>query len=322
MMPRQVCYFDLDGARLQGTYHPAVDGNSGGERLGILFTNAGLLPRSARGDLAARFAETFAEWGYHSFRFDLPGLGDSSGEVPAEILEFYEWVQTGHFAKTTLNLAQAICQKFNLSGIILFGHCGSATTAAFSAMQDKTRLVRGVVLLDPSFILYKAATAAAPRPAVKQNAPAADRKLAVKIQQFRQQLVQTRVGFALKTIWRRTQKLALRARGTVLPSNANIALLNGWQQLASKGMPMLVFHADRGDRVIAFDYLHYLHAKSKGRIKHTSIKGTNHSFVEGPGPETIRTEARAWFTRHFPLRARAAEAMAEQKQRQGASVAA
>lgn len=308
-MSRVVSHFDLDGARLQGTYHPAAEGTAAhGERVGILFTNAGLLPRSARGDLATKFADTFSEWGYPCFRFDLPGLGDSSGEVPAEILEFYEWVQEGRFAGVTLNLAKAICDRYQLSGMILFGHCGSATTAAFSAMRDEGKVIKGLVLLDPSFILYKAATAPAkaagaakPQPAAPAN-PGALRRFKKRVQEFRQKFVQTKFGFALKTAWRRTKKMALKFRGSVLPENANIPLIRGWLQFGAQGLPLLAFHADRGDRVIAFDYLHYLETKSKGAIRYTSVKGTNHSFVEGPGPEAIRGGMREWLGRHFPIK--------------------
>lgn len=311
-MSRVVSHFDLDGARLQGTYHSAAEGSTAsGERVGVLFTNAGLLPRSARGDLATKFADTFSEWGYPCFRFDLPGLGDSSGDVPAEILEFYEWVQEGRFAGVTLKLAKAICERHQLSGIILFGHCGSATTAAFTAMRDEGGLIKGLVLLDPSFILYKAATApvnpgaggakAKPAATAAPANPGAIKRLMKKVQQFRQKFVQTKAGFALKTAWRRTKKMALKFRGSVLPENANMPLIRGWLQFGAQGLPLLAFHADRGDRVIAFDYLHYLETKSKGAIRYTSVKGTNHSFVEGPGPEAIRGGVRDWLGRHFPI---------------------
>lgn len=304
-MNRVVEHFDLDGARLQGTFHPAPDsGISTAGKVGILFTNAGLLPRSARGDLATKFADTFAQWGYPCFRFDLPGLGDSSGEVPAEIFEFYEWVQEGHFAAPTHQLAQALCDRHHLSGIVLFGHCGSATTAAFAAMRDPSGLIKGLILLDPSFILYKAAApkiAAKPKVEAAPAQPGALEKLQKRIQELRQKFVQTRVGFALKTAWRRTKKRALALRGSVLPENANHALIRGWLDFGRKGLPLLAFHADRGDRVIAFDYLHYLQAQSKGAIQYTSVKGTNHSFVEGPGPEAIRSGARTWLDCHFPL---------------------
>jgi pimeloyl-ACP methyl ester carboxylesterase len=302
VMKRQVCHIDFNGARMQGTVHPASESDAGTRKVGILFTNPGLLPRSARGDLATKFADTFAEWGYPCFRFDLPGLGDSSGEVPVEVLGYYEQVQTGYYAEATLKMAHALCDQHRLSGMILFGHCGSATTAAFAKLKDQSDIVKGLILLDPSFILYQPVAPAPPKAAtLKPQAQPAPGKKSVKhrIQGFRQKFVTTKFGFALKTGWRKTKKFFLKMRGTVLPKNSNLAVINAWLEFAREQVPMLAFHADRGDRVIAFDYLRYLQAKSKGAIRYTSVTGTNHSFVEGLGPEAICIGVRAFLDRHF-----------------------
>ncbi len=312
-MMRQISQFDIGGARLQGTFHPAANAHPG-ESVGLLFTNAGLLPRSARGDLAAKFADTFSGWGYPCFRFDLPGLGDSSGEVPEDVLGYYEWVQEGKFADVTLKLAAELCKRHQLSGMVLVGHCGSATTAAFTKLRDQGGVVKGLILLDPSFILYQAVTPGPKAPAKPQPQPkpAGAKSLKARVQDFRQEFVKTKFGFALKTIWRRTRKLCLSLRGSVLPKNTNLPVIKAWLEFGRSGLPMLVFHADRGDRDIAFDYLHYLHKATRGAIKYTSVKNTNHSFVEGPGPEAVRSGVRAWLSTHFPIR--------EQNQKQSAPV--
>ncbi len=94
---REAITVAVGGVCLRGTYHkPADDGRGTPEHqgeandLGLLFLNHGFLPRSAPGDSAAKWGDSFAQNGYPSFRFDLPGLGDSDGDAPSQMLDVRE----------------------------------------------------------------------------------------------------------------------------------------------------------------------------------------------------------------------------------------
>jgi len=88
---RKCIQFELGGQWLRGTCHePSKSG-----RVGLLFGNSGWLPRSGRGDLYAHLADALARDGYWTFRFDMPGLGDSDGDVPADPAELFNIFQTG-----------------------------------------------------------------------------------------------------------------------------------------------------------------------------------------------------------------------------------
>lgn len=83
---RELISVAFGGIRLWGTYHRSHGGRSGvpedlaeKHRVGVLFLNPGFQPRAALGDSPVYWADSFAKCGYPSFRFDLPGLGDSGG---------------------------------------------------------------------------------------------------------------------------------------------------------------------------------------------------------------------------------------------------
>src|SRR6202034_2178754 len=58
------------------------------EWIGVLFLNPLSTPRALIGDTAVYWASSFAAQGYPSLRIDLPGLGDSYGELPKDLLTF------------------------------------------------------------------------------------------------------------------------------------------------------------------------------------------------------------------------------------------
>ena len=111
-------------------------------RIGVVFLNHGFLPRTAPGDSAVYWADSFASCGYPSFRFDLPGLGDSDGDVPAQMLDF---INAGGYAPVLSATVKELVERFNLSGIVIMGHCAGAVTALYTAAAA-TKECKGLVL--------------------------------------------------------------------------------------------------------------------------------------------------------------------------------
>lgn len=71
----------------------------------------GAFPSSARNRLRARLARTLAQEGFHSFRFDYPGVGESDGEYrrgsvqrpyTEEIIDAYAWLTTQGLARVSI----------------------------------------------------------------------------------------------------------------------------------------------------------------------------------------------------------------------------
>src|ERR1700677_1580251 len=159
---RELITLDGLGAVVRGTYHRPPDMNTdayGHQRVGILFLNSLSLPRTATGDSAVYWAESFAECGYPSFRIDLPGLGDSDGALPVELLDF---INSGGFAGAASDKVKELVERFNLSGVVIIAHCGGIVSALFAAEQCIQ--CRGLVLMDPYFHLPQAV-----RPKLRQK---------------------------------------------------------------------------------------------------------------------------------------------------------
>ncbi len=94
---RELITLDGRGVLLRGTFHRPRGSSSDSEpgastrnRIGIVFLNSLSLPRAATGDSAVYWAESFADCGYPSFRLDLPGLGDTAGDIPLGVAQLYQ----------------------------------------------------------------------------------------------------------------------------------------------------------------------------------------------------------------------------------------
>ena len=125
----------------------------------MMFLNSLSIPRTATGDSAVYWADSLARGGYPVFRLDLPGLGDSCGEVPNELLDF---INEGGFGSIASAKAKELVQRFDLAGVVIVGHCAGAITAIHAAAGCPE--CKGLILMDPYFHLQKAN-----RPKVRQK---------------------------------------------------------------------------------------------------------------------------------------------------------
>lgn len=147
-MNRQALTLQVGGQPLMGTWHRPEGAPA--RRLGFLFLNPGPAPRSGNSDLSARLGDHLAGLGFHGFRFDLPGLGDSPGDVPPEAELFWREVQRGRNVAPTVDLARQLRNRFNLSGLVAGGMCAGAVTSVYAADQAPDA-VTGLILLEPNF---------------------------------------------------------------------------------------------------------------------------------------------------------------------------
>jgi pimeloyl-ACP methyl ester carboxylesterase len=286
---RELITVALGGMRLRGTYHRAQEYGSslwperGDGGTGVLFVNAGFAPRSSGGDTAASWADAFSTLGYPSFRFDMPGLGDSDGDLPAKWLDLSRLINDGCFAPVVSQIVENLVQRFGLSGVVLVGHCAGAVTATYGAAASKH--VKGLVTLDTYYFREEP-----PRPQIRAEIS----RLAER----------NRLVGKLGIVYGHLKRLVMRARGNRLPENANVPLLRCWANLASRGLPILVLNAG-GQRLSPgeFDYLGYLQKVSGrgSRIVVKSIEDANHSLADDVGRAAVRRHCEQWLNFHFPL---------------------
>ena len=286
---REIITVSANGINLQGTYHKVpAEGSSvplglnENSRIGILFLNSGFQPRAASGDAAVHWADSFARCGYPSFRFDLPGLGDSKGDLPTDLLDFVRLVNIGRYAPFLSSATKNLTKRFNLSGVVIIGHCAGSVSALYAAAASND--VKGLVLLDPYFHCEEPESTNVRK-------------------EFRSLVLRNRLAAYLSNLYDHLKYLSQLVRRKVLPKNANLPLLRCWKQLAFARLPILVLQAPtetwrKGD----FDYIHSVRriSRSNHRIDIKRIEGTNHAFVKGPGKEAVREHTEQWLRTYFP----------------------
>jgi pimeloyl-ACP methyl ester carboxylesterase len=287
--------FTLDGqnVRLQGTYHRprnGVAGSTQGARgqnpIGVLFLNSLFLPRTATGDSAVYWAESFAACGYPAFRMDLPGLGDSDAPLNTALLDF---INAGGYGSIASAKVRELVERFGLSGVVIVGHCAGAVTALFTAAASKE--CKGVILLDPYFYL----------PQQMKRSKAWKRLVRWAATSI--------VGGALSKIYDWLKNIRLSLGGSRPPGNANFALLHRWSEVANKGLPTLLFKAPgrkspgTKPRVGEFDYIKHIQgiAARKSQVTVQVIDGTDHSFANLAGRTAVRAHAERWLQDCFPF---------------------
>jgi pimeloyl-ACP methyl ester carboxylesterase len=281
--------FALDGPEyvVRGTYHmprEIRENVRGGVRpqssVGIIILNSLAPTRAGKGDSSVAWANAFANHGYPTFRCDLPGFGDSSGDPPARLLDF---INNGEYATIAADAVARIAKHFKLQSVILCGLCAGAVSAIFTA--GISRECQGLIVLDPYFHLPLTHKASA-RSRLAKIIPAGTLRLSLK----------------------RFSNWATGARRRLgkkrFPQNSNHSLLDRWLGLVNSGMPILVFdHPPNTRRDEEFDYLAYFsqYSEPRHRVVIHSIRGADHTFANNLGKAAVRQHGLEWLDRNFGL---------------------
>ncbi len=307
---REIITAVAGGTLLRGTYHKprekSVSSLNPGEnnRIGVLFMNAGVMPRAGAGDTTVIWADSLARSGYAAFRFDLPGLGDSDEDSSIAVADFQSCTDAGAYGPVLSSIVTEIVERFNLSSIVVIGTCSGAVTGLYAAAANER--IKGLVLLDLYFHLpqenggTKAPLAWHARITRRLlGGCAAPSKLC-------------KAGLAVlsysRNIYYRLSRNRILVRRKTLPDNANLPLINCATQLATSGVPMLILRsASFVPKAGEFDYVGYLQRLSgrNGRISVNTIQGVSHAFVERKGNEFIRSYTEQWLHTCFSLTRRA-----------------
>jgi pimeloyl-ACP methyl ester carboxylesterase len=289
---RELIALDGDNKVIHGTFHrprttsaevPHVLNEQ--KPVGVVFLNSLFLPRTGTGDSAVYWADSFAAQGYPCFRIDLPGIGDSDAPLNIGLLDF---INAGGFESIIVTKIEEIVNRFDLSGVIIVGHCAGAVSALYGGASSRSCV--GLILMDPYFFLPQ------------------------YLKQFRlwKRMVRwasrSRIGAALSAFYDKIKNIRLSFRGIAPPSNANFRLLQRWKTIASKGAPILILKAPgrkaagTKPRVGEFDYLKYATtiAGRQSQVEIQLIEGTDHSFANRQGRDSVRRAIEGWLTKYFP----------------------
>ena len=303
---REVLEIPIQGEMLVGTRHvprgPAAP-------LGVLFINFGYAPRDGHGGLAARSCEALATRGLESFRFDLPGVGDSRGPLPGEEQQFTNLVMRGEYSALVGALVQLLCERYRLKRLVLGCLCSTAVTALFVAQREPERIA-GLLLLEPQFFFSKQiASGLALNGRTGTESPALDPGSAVGqggeppvpfLQRIRDKyftlwglmrfLTHEGQSHAWLPLPRKRTLDYLLARSD-LPPVTNLPAVSAWSELVRRQCPMLVITAQGQLRHRFFQLIqsNLFNGANIPSVVQIQLENTNHTFTaDGASDAVIR----------------------------------
>ncbi len=316
---RRCIEITVQGLRLRGTVHlppPGMPGlNSGLEGLGVIILQQGFSPRSWEGDLAVALSDSLATAGLTTVRMDLPGLGDSEGDLPEDFLSLIDNIQEGGFAKVANECMDRLRAQLGFQRFILGGHCGGAITDFFAVSSRTADLPIGIFSLDTAFHLVRGAQPPAGKPQVAPpRATWAQRKEVLR-NEFRTALLNSPVGAPLQKTVQCVRDFVRHNRPhhvhpvaedrgrpdtqQPLPPEANLRLLKCVDQVLQTGVPLLFVKAEDPGKQLGFDYLAYVLSRRQGKVTDKRIAGTDHGFLAGDGKPRLLECVTEWIQKEF-----------------------
>jgi pimeloyl-ACP methyl ester carboxylesterase len=316
---RQCVEVEVRGLRLKGVMHlprtvksPNANPKGQGSEVGVLMLHPGFLPRSGVGDAVVALADGLAAKGIMTIRMDLPGLGDSEGDLAETAVDFIGALQEGEFAEQAWDCIRAVQAKLGLERVVVGGYCGGAITGLFMANSHKHELPAGLFALETSF---KLVTSAEPTAARAREASPAERRRA-KIQKFKTEvewvLGANVLGRALLAAYRVPRRLFRPRRASSgaaagrpqPPAETNFKLMHAVDSLLKTQIPLLFVSAEEANKQAGFDFVDYALTDYPGRAVHRKIQNTDHSLADGEGPARVLEYVAAWIESEFGLPAK------------------
>ena len=120
-MEKPVVFENKRGEKLFGIVHVPDRNLSVNKKIGINLLNPGIKYRVAPNRLNVKLARKLCQNGYYVLRFDPSGIGDSEGELQANVLvpDIWEKIQTGLFVSDTIDANSFFIKEFDIDKLVL-----------------------------------------------------------------------------------------------------------------------------------------------------------------------------------------------------------
>lgn len=229
-------YFDADGVTLFGIHSPPAEANGAG--IVLLSGGGATAPATNRNRLSVRLGRLLAARGYHAFRFDYHGIGESSGVLAGAPRVDEPFLADVHGAVGCV-------RRRGVEEILLVGSCFGARTA-LAAAPDVPDL-SAVVLVSPPLRDLGLEDAAGARLALNLTTreslkrAARLRTIAGLFRPGRRKIYRRFLAVRAQRIASRLRRFALRDRG-VDDSWLGKDFLVPIQRLAERDIPVLFIY--------------------------------------------------------------------------------
>lgn len=291
---REVIKIPVSSGYVFGTVHFPKEYKSDGcartdkPIVGFVFLNMGHAPRACHGNLIARIGDSLADMGYIALRFDLPGIGDSPGELPEREVPFWRFLLSGGFTELTETVIASFGERCQIDKFVLGGLCGGAIASVIvaDAMCDRAA---GTILLEPEFAM----------PALVRGRNPDNKELWSTYNLLQSQRIMRDRIVSLQSWYRvfigksayrdhiRTLLTLLnnkinRLSGMKLPADTNHAAVNCWLRLIKASIPSLVvFSQDETDELVYKEIMSVCFKPNvlDRVVNRKSIPDTNHTFT-------------------------------------------
>jgi len=276
-----------------GTVHVPAGADPECGRVGLLLLNGGPVPRAGSGDLSAYLSDRLAERGVPCFRFDLQGLGESTGPSWSDGDQFWRKAQRGYNDAAVVELVEYLCERFKLRGIMLGGLCAGGVLSLRVARSLGPRLL-GFVLLEPNIRASPAVTRMEKFRRLVSRLGSLDELLAMMTGT-------NRYARLFRPIQPQLRRILERRTPVRLPVDAQKGTVSQWRQVTCNGVPSLIVVAQ--DR----DIDHYIEnvvstfpQAKRAVIRTVRIPNSNHILLAEDSRQRTGDALCAWVMESFP----------------------
>lgn len=313
---RKALQLDVAGHRLFGTLHDhdikdSEHDQKSSQRIGVLLLSFGQQPRSWVGDLGSSIADRLDEQGYPTFRFDMPGLGDSPGDLPVYLEELWRDILLGAHEAPLHALYGELTRQYSLKGLVIGGFCGGAVTALY-AVNARSPLMLGLVLFEPEMALVRTNSSTAGHTVAPLTVDSFQERVELLWQRLRspnswRRLLSGRADYAfwyrlLESYAHKLKNLARRTKP--LPAETNLRMFNSWQLARRLRIPTLVVSVGSHNRSKYYRAygLQPGVAEPKSALQWVEIPNTTHAMLTGGAKDAVGKHFVNWISSTFPQR--------------------
>ena len=316
---RKALQLEIAGHRLFGTQHDndsclLLQNKQDSQRIGVLLLSFGQQPRSWVGDLGSSIADRLEALGYPTFRFDMPGLGDSPGYIPVYLEDLWREILLGAHEPLLHGLCEHLTRHFSLKGLVVGGFCGGAVTALY-AINARSPLILGLVLLEPEMAMVRISSSSVAQTPAPLTVDAYHNSINLILRRV-SSLDSWRRLFTGKAdfnywlkLWYALLDYSVRKlktvghRTKVLPQETNHRMLNSWQIARRLRIPTLTISVGSPNRRKYYGAygLESGVNDQTSNLRWVEIPNTTHAMLTGGAKEAVGKHIESWITETFPF---------------------